>query len=76
VSRENSVVRLNYRGGDSWGRVDSEFEFGFLAIVCRQTFKKKGAESRTGSSAKGVKDEEALEGRAVVLSHISTITLM
>jgi hypothetical protein len=67
VGRENSVVRLDDGGGDARGGVHGEFELGFLAVVCGETLEKEGAESRASSTAEGVEDQEALEGRAVVL---------
>jgi hypothetical protein len=52
VGGENGVVRLDDSGGDTGGRVDGEFELGFLAVVCGETFEEEGAESRPGSATK------------------------
>lgn len=67
VCAQNCVVRLYNGSGDSWGRVNSEFKLGLLAIVGGQTFQKEGSKTRTSSTAKGVEDQETLEGRAVIL---------
>lgn len=67
VCGQNSVIGLDNGGGDSWRRVDSELEFGFLAVVCGKTLKQERAKTRSSSSAKGVEDQETLEARAIVL---------
>lgn len=71
VSGENGVVGLDNGGGDAWGGVNSKFELALLAVVCREALEEEGTESRAGSSAEGVEDQESLEGRAVVLICIS-----
>lgn len=67
VGRENGIVWLDDCGRDSWSWVDGEFELGFLAVVGGEALEEEGAESRAGSSAEGVEDQETLEGGAVVL---------
>ena len=67
MGAQNGIVRLDDRSGDAGCGVDSEFKLGFLAIIGGETLKEEGAKARTSSSAEGVKDQEALEGRAVVL---------
>ena len=50
VSGKNGVVWLNNSGGNLWGWVDSEFKFGFFAIINRETFHQKRSETRTGTT--------------------------
>ena len=66
VCGQYSIVGLHNGGRHTRGRVDCEFELGLLAIVGRQAFKEKGAEAGASAATKRVKDEEALEGGAVV----------
>ena len=66
VGGEDGVVGLDNGGGDLGGRVDAELELALLAVVDGQTLHQEGAESRTGSTAEGVEDEETLQTRAVV----------
>jgi hypothetical protein len=66
VGGEDRVVRLDDRAGELRGRVDTELEFRLFAIVCRQLFHQKGAETRASSSTEGVEDEKSLEAIAVV----------
>ena len=42
---ENGVVGLDDGSGDAWGGVDGEFELGFLAVVCGETFEEEGAKA-------------------------------
>jgi len=67
VRAQDGIVGLDDGSGDAGCGVDGEFKLGFLAIIGGQTLKEKGAKARTSSSAEGVEDQEALEGRAVVL---------
>ena len=66
VGREDGVVRLNNRGGDLRGRVDTEFQLALLAVVDGETLHQQGTEARAGTTTEAVEDEEALEARAVV----------
>ena len=66
VSRENSVVGLNDRGGNAGSRVDSEFQLALLAVVGGETLKEEGTETRTCTTTERVEDKEALERRAVI----------
>jgi hypothetical protein len=67
VRAQDRVVGFNDCGGDAGCGVDGEFELGFLAVVGGESLKKEGAKARSSSSTEGVEDQEALEGRAVVL---------
>ena len=75
VGGKDSVVRLNYGGRHPRSRVDGELKLALLPIVGRQTLEEERTEARTGTTAKGVEDEETLEGLAVVydgvLAHAS-----
>lgn len=66
VGGEDRVVWLDDGGGGLWGWVDTELELGLLAVVDRETLHKEGSETRSGSTAEGVENEETLETRAVV----------
>jgi len=67
VSAQDSVVGLNDGGGDTRSWVDRKFELGFLAVVCGETLEEERTKTRSSSATEGVEDQEALEGRAVVL---------
>ena len=73
MSAQNSIVRLDDSGGDSWGRVDGELELGLLAVIGGKALKQEGAETGSSSATERVEDQEALEGGAVVLNQISHI---
>lgn len=66
VSRQNGVVGLNDGSGNTRSRVDGELELRLLAVLGRQTLEEERAETGTGTTAKRVEDQEALEGVAVV----------
>ena len=67
MSGENGIVRLDDSSGDERSGIDSELELGFLAVVGGEALKEEGAKTRSGSSTKGVEDQETLKRRAVVL---------
>lgn len=66
VCGEHRVVWLNDRRRQLGCGVNAEFEFRFLAVVRGEALEEKSTESRTGATAKGVENEEALEAIAVV----------
>ena len=66
MGRQNRVIRLDDRVRGLWSRVNTEFKFGLLAIVGRETLEQERTEARASSAAEGVEDKEALETRAVV----------
>jgi len=66
VGAEHGVVGLNNGGGDLGRGVDSEAELGLLAVVDGETLEEERAETRAGTTANGVEDQEALETSAVV----------
>ena len=66
VSGQNGVVRFNHCRWNLWCRVDRELQFGFLAIVNRQTFHEQRCEARTSTSTKRVEDKESLQSCALV----------
>ena len=61
VRGEDRVVWLNDGGGDLRSWVDGKLELGFLAIVDRKPLHQEGSETRTGTTTKGVEDEETLK---------------
>ena len=67
VGAQDCVVGLDNSSGDARSWVDCEFELGFLAVVCGETLKEERTETRSSSATERVEDQEALEGRAVVL---------
>jgi len=73
VGGKNGVVRLNHGGRHTGSRVYSELELGLLAVLSGKTLKKQSTEARTRATAKGVEDQEALEGVAVVSNAANTI---
>jgi hypothetical protein len=66
VASQDRVVWLDNSGGNLWGWVDSEFQFGFLAVVNGETFHQKGSETRSSSSTERVEDQESLETSALI----------
>mmetsp|Transcript_66257 Transcript_66257/g.104908 ORF Transcript_66257/g.104908 Transcript_66257/m.104908 type:complete len:203 (-) Transcript_66257:121-729(-) len=66
VSGQNGVVRLNHCCCNLRCWVDSKLQFGFLAIVNRQTLHEQRCKSRTCTSTKGVEDKESLQASALV----------
>lgn len=66
VGGQDGVVGLNDGGRHPRGRVDGELQLALLPIVGRQALEEERAETRTGTAAERVEDEEALEGVAVV----------
>ena len=63
---QDRVVRLNNGAGELRRGIDAELELGLLAVVGGELLQEEGSETRSGSTTKGVEDEEALETRAVV----------
>ena len=49
-----------------WGRVNSELQLGFLAIIHTQSFQEKRSESRSSATSEGMKYEESLETSALI----------
>jgi hypothetical protein len=66
VGGQDRVVRLNDSDGRLRSRVDTELELALLAVVDRQTLHEESAETRAGTTAEGVEDQEALETGASV----------
>ena len=66
VSGQDRVVRLDNSVGDLGGGVDGEFQLALLAIVDRKALHEQSTEAGTGTTTKGVEDQEALKSRAVV----------
>jgi hypothetical protein len=67
VRAQDSIVGLDDGGGNAGCWVDGEFELGFLAVIGGEALEEERTEARSSSTTKGVEDQEALEGRAVVL---------
>jgi hypothetical protein len=66
VRSENGVVWFNNGGGDLRSGIHAELKLALLAIVDGQTLHQQGTETRTGSTTKGVEDQETLQTRAIV----------
>jgi hypothetical protein len=66
VGGQDGVVWLYNRCGDLWSWVDSKLQLGLLAIVYRQLFHEQGGESRSGTTTKGVEDQETLQTSALI----------
>ena len=63
---QDGVVGLNNSGGDLGGGVDGELELGLLAVVNAETLHQQGGESRSGTTTKGVEDEESLQTSTLI----------
>ena len=66
VSGQNGIVRFNHCGCNLRCRVDRELQFGFLAVVNRQTFQKERGKARSSTSTKRVENKESLQACALV----------
>ena len=66
VSGQNRVVRFNDCRCNLRCRVDRELQFGFLAVVNRQTFQKERGKARSSTSTKRVENKESLQACALV----------
>ncbi|KAF1806218.1 hypothetical protein FB192DRAFT_1349368 [Mucor lusitanicus] len=63
---QDGVVGLNNRGSNLRSRVDRELELGLLTVVDGETLHQESTETRTGTTTKGVEDQEALKTSTVV----------
>ena len=73
VGGQDGVVGLDNGRRQARGRVHGELELALLGKVGRQALEKQSAEPGTGATAKGVEDQEALEGVAVVYGLASDV---
>ena len=67
---QNSIVRLNNSSGHTGSRVNGKLKLGLLAPFSSEALQKESTETRTGTTTKGVEDEETLEGVAVVWTNL------
>lgn len=72
VGRKDGVVGLNDGSRDARGRVDGELQLALLAVLAGQALQQEGAKTRTGTTAEGVEDQEALQTAAVVCLLVSS----
>lgn len=63
---QDGVVGFNNRGSNLRSRVNRELKLGLLTIVNGKTLHQESTETRTGTTAKGVEDQEALKTSTVV----------
>ncbi len=73
VGGKDGVVGLDNGRREARGRVDGELELALLGVVGRQTLKKQSTEAGAGTAAKRVKDQETLDGLAVVYDRSSDL---
>ena len=66
MGRQHGVVRLDDGRGHLRRGRHREGELRLASVVDRQALEEEGSEAGSGSAARGVEDEEALEARAVV----------
>ena len=66
VGRQNSIVGLHDGRRGTGGRVNGELKLRLLAELGSQALEQEGAEAGTSATAKGVENQESLEGVAVV----------
>lgn len=66
VGGQDRVVRLNHGDRCLRSRVDAELQLALLAVVDGQALHEEGAETRAGTTAERVEDQEALEAGASV----------
>ena len=70
---QDRVVWLDDGGGDLWRWIDGKLELGLLAIINAEPLHQQRGESRSGTSAEAVEDEESLESSTLVSQLASTI---
>lgn len=68
---EDGVIRLDDGRVDTRGGIDGKLELCLLAVLGSQAFKEEGSEAGAGAAAKGIENQEALEGMAVVCAFMS-----
>jgi hypothetical protein len=66
VRRQDGVVGLDNRVGNTGRGVDRELELRLLSEVVRQALQQERTETGASTTTEGVEDEEALERIAVV----------
>lgn len=66
VGGENGVVGLNDRGGGLGSGIDTELQLALLSVVDGQALHEEGTETRAGTTAERVENEETLETNTVV----------
>ena len=66
MGRQHGVVRLNHSGRHLGRGRNREGQLGLASIVHGKSLEEKGAKTGSSSSARGVKDEEALEASTVI----------
>jgi len=66
VSGQDRVVWLNNSGGDLWGWVDGETQFGFFPVINGKSFQKEGTETGTATTTNGLEDQESLKTGTVI----------
>jgi hypothetical protein len=66
VSGQDRIVRLNNSSRDLRGWIDSESQFGFLSIINRKSFQKKGTKTRSSTTSDGIENQESLESSTVI----------
>jgi hypothetical protein len=70
---QDGVVWLNNSGRDLRSWVDGKLQLGFLSVVNAQSFHQQGSESRSGTTAEAVEDEESLETGALISQLADTV---
>lgn len=73
VSGEDTVVRLNNRGGDLWRWVNCETQLGLFPVVNRKSLKEERSKTRSSPSTNSVEDEESLETSTVISELSDTV---
>jgi hypothetical protein len=71
VGGQDGIVGLNNGSRHAGRGVDGELQLGFLAIFGRKTLQEQCTKARTGTTAKGVEDQEPLQRVAVVCSKLA-----
>ena len=66
VGGKDGVVRLNHGGGSLGSRVNTELQLALLAVVDREALHQQSTETGSGTTTKGVEDQEALETSTAV----------
>ena len=66
VLAQDGIVRFDDGGGNLWGWVDGEFNFGFSAVIDGKTLQQESTETGPSTTTKGVVDDESLQTGTVV----------
>mmetsp|Transcript_3228 Transcript_3228/g.9066 ORF Transcript_3228/g.9066 Transcript_3228/m.9066 type:complete len:395 (-) Transcript_3228:120-1304(-) len=73
VSGQDTIVRLDHRRTNLGRRSDGKGKLGFASVIDTETLQQEASKPRARSTARGMKDEESLQARALIRQFAKTI---